>query len=318
MANFTMEIREMMNDPLIRGVFTFPYDFYGNEQEKAEFEKLFVQYYYLSEIGFETPERFKLKLQAKLNIIMPYYRQLAMTEWDKVRTVEEMMTSKNLKETTEHKQSIEGSNESESNATSSNSQSDSMNQTSTTSGTTETTSSGTSETTSSETSKTTSSGTSKTASTGTNTSSSSTNEKQSNLADGVAQASLTAGYLTAVGESSNNSSGEATNNSNNETNTTSSGESSNTTNGESSDTTNTNISSNGESNVTTSSKGTAEQNGKTSGSNKQELMESTTFTSIGDIGIQTPAYAITEWRKVLININQLIIDECRDLFMKIY
>ena len=47
-------------------------------------------------------------------------------------------------------------------------------------------------------------------------------------------------------------------------------------------------------------------------------MESTTFTSTGDIGIQTPAYAITEWRKVLININQLMIDECKDLFMKIY
>ena len=47
-------------------------------------------------------------------------------------------------------------------------------------------------------------------------------------------------------------------------------------------------------------------------------MEKTTFTSKGDIGVQTPAYAITEWRKVLININQMIIDECNDLFMKIY
>ena len=50
----------------------------------------------------------------------------------------------------------------------------------------------------------------------------------------------------------------------------------------------------------------------------QTLTESTTFTSKGDIGIQTPAYAITEWRKVLININQMIIDECNELFMKIY
>ena len=51
---------------------------------------------------------------------------------------------------------------------------------------------------------------------------------------------------------------------------------------------------------------------------QNQLEETTTFTSKGDIGIQTPAYAITEWRKVLININQQIIDECRDLFMAIY
>ena len=253
-ANYTMEIRQMIDNPLI-GLFTFDYDFYSdNPKDKEAFEKLFIQWYYFREIGFETPERFKLKLQAKLNLIMPYYRQLALTEWDKVRSVEQMMTSKNLKETTEHKQSIEGSNESESNATSSNHQSDSMNQSS--------------------------------SSSGTNTTSSTTNDKQSNLADGVAQATLSTGYLTGVGESTNHS--------------------------------NASVSSNDESNASNSSQGTAEQNGKTSGSNKQELTESITFSSVGDIGIQTPAYAITEWRKILININQMIIDECNDLFMKIY
>ena len=51
---------------------------------------------------------------------------------------------------------------------------------------------------------------------------------------------------------------------------------------------------------------------------QNQLEETTTFTSKGDIGIQTPAYAITEWRKVLININQMIIEECHDLFMKLY
>ena len=254
MANYTMEIRQMIDNPLI-GLFTFDYDFYSDDiKDKEEFETLFIQWYYFREIGFETPERFKLKLQAKLNLIMPYYRQLAMTEWDKVRSVEQMMTSKNLKETTEHKQSIEGSNESESNATSSNNQSDSMNQSTTSSGT--------------------------------NTTSSSSNDKQSSLADGVAQATLSTGYLSGVGESTNNS--------------------------------NASVSSNDESNVSNSSQGTAKQNGKTSGSNKQELTESTTFSSVGDIGIQTPAYAITEWRKVLININQMIIDDCNELFMKLY
>ena len=254
MANFTMEIRELVENPLINGVFTFDYDFYGDEEEKQQFEKLFIQHYYFHEIGFETPERFKHQLKAKLDLIAPYYQQLYLTEWNRVRTVEEMMTSKNLKETTEHKQTIEGSNESESNATSSNNQSDTLNQSSTSSGT--------------------------------NTSSSTTNDKQSNLADGVAQASLTSGYLTGVGESTNRS--------------------------------NATVSSNDESHASNSSQGTAEQNGRTLGNNRQELMESTTFSSVGDIGIQTPAYAITEWRKVLININQMIIDDCNELFMKLY
>lgn len=231
MANFTMEIREMMNQPLINGVFTFDYEFYSdNVQDKETFEKLFVSHFYFREIGFETPERFKMKLQSKLNLIMPYYRQLALTEWDKVRSIEQMMESKNLTETTEHIQSIQGNSETQSN------QSSSSNATQ---------------------------------------NATSTNEsKASNLADGVSQSSLDDGYLTAAGKT------EQTDN------------------------------------TQTESSGTGSQT--LTGNNEQQLTEKTTFTSNGDIGIQTPAYAIAEWRKIIININQLIINECDDLFMKIY
>ena len=79
MANFTMEIRELVENPLINGVFTFDYDFYGNEEEKQQFEKLFIQHYYFHEIGFETPERFKHQLKAKLDLIAPYYQHLYLT-----------------------------------------------------------------------------------------------------------------------------------------------------------------------------------------------------------------------------------------------
>lgn len=231
MANFTMEIREMMNQPLINGVFTFDYDFYSdNLHDKETFEKLFISYFYFREIGFETPERFKVRLQAKLNLIMPYYRQLALTEWDKVKTAEQMMTSKNLTETTEHTQSIQGNSETQSNQSSTSNATQSTN--------------------------------------------SNNESKSSNLADGVSQSSLTDGYLTSSGktEQTDTSQSEATGNSNQ--------------------------------NIT--------------GNNEQQLTEKTTFTSKGDIGVQTPAYAITEWRKVIININQMIINECEDLFMKIY
>ena len=231
MANFTMEVREMMSQPLINGVFTFDYEFYSdNVQDKETFEKLFVSHFYFREIGFETPERFKVKLQSKLNLIMPYYRQLAMTEWDKVRSIEQMMESKNLTETTEHIQSIQGNSETQSN------QSSSSNATQ---------------------------------------NATSTNEsKASNLADGVSQSTLTDGYLTASGKT------EQTDN--------------------------------------TQSEATGNANQSILGNNEQQLTEKTTFTSNGDIGIQTPAYAIAEWRKIIININQMIINECEDLFMKIY
>ena len=242
MANYTMEIRQLTDNPLI-GLFTFDYDFYSdNPKDKEEFEKLFVQWYYFREIGFETPERFKLKLQAKLNVIMPYYRQLALTEWDKVRTVEQMMTSKNLKETSTHEQSITGNNESSSNGQSNQS--------------------------------------GKGSSTQHQTSTNTQNGKSSNISDGVSQASLQDGYLTST--SSVDDKGEQT------------------LAGATTDNTEVKSSQN------------------TSGTNNQVLTESTTFTSEGDIGIQTPAYAITEWRKILININQMIIEECNDLFMKLY
>ena len=51
---------------------------------------------------------------------------------------------------------------------------------------------------------------------------------------------------------------------------------------------------------------------------QNQLEEKTTFTSKGDIGIQTPAYAITEWRKVIINLNQMILEDLSSLFIQIY
>ena len=239
MANYTMEIREMIDNPLINGVFTFDYPFYNdNMEDKKEFEELFLKYYYFREIGFETPSRFKMKLESKLKLIMPYYRQLALTEWDKVKNVESMMNSKDLTETTTHEQSIKG------NSTVDNHSTGSVNQ----------------------------------SSEGTINGTSNDLTKQSSLSDGVSSASLEQGYLTGTAQS------------------------------------------NGESHQTSTTAGTQSQTStdQSNANNEQTLTETTTFHSTGDIGIQTPAYAITEWRKVIININEQIIKECEDLFMKIY
>ena len=239
MANYTMEIREMINNPVINGVFTFDYPFYNdNVDDKKEFEELFEKYFYFREIGFETPDRFKMKLESKLKLIMPYYRQLALTEWNKVKTVELMMNSKNLTETTTHEQTLSGTSTNSGTSTSSINQSTN----------------------------------------GSNNSTLSQSSKESRLENGVSSVSLSDGYLTGVSESSQT-------------------------------TTDTN------SNEGTQS-GTTEEQATTN--TNQTITDTTTFTSKGDIGIQTPAYAITEWRKVIINLNEQIIKECEDLFMKIY
>lgn len=238
MANFTMELNELLNDERI-GVFTFDYAFYSsNPSDKQTFERTFTDTYYFHEIGFETPERFKKHLQARLDLIMPYYQQLALTEWDKVKTAEQMMTSKNLTETTTHEQTLSGTQSSNTSATG---ESTGNNQSSSTQNTT-------------------------------------IDNKQSQLSDGVSKASLTDGYLTGVDKSESTGTGTDT-------------------------TTSTQTQSNEQSGTSTT---------------EQSITDTTTFTSKGDVGIQTPAYAITEWRKVIININQMIIDECKDLFMQIY
>lgn len=238
MANFTMELNELLNDERI-GVFTFDYAFYSmNPSDKQTFERTFTDTYYFHEIGFETPERFKKHLQARLDLIMPYYQQLALTEWNKVRTSEQMMTSKNLTETTTHEQTVTGSQSSNITATG---ESTGNNQSSSTQKTT-------------------------------------LDNKQSQLADGVSQALLSDGYLTGVDKSESSGTGTDT--------------------------------------ATSTQNQSSEQSGTTT--NEQTITDTTTFTSNGDIGIQTPAYAITEWRKVIININQMIVEECKDLFMQIY
>lgn len=48
------------------------------------------------------------------------------------------------------------------------------------------------------------------------------------------------------------------------------------------------------------------------------LNEKTTLTSKGNIGITSSAELLRDWRSVLINIQDQLIKECEDLFMRIY
>ena len=51
---------------------------------------------------------------------------------------------------------------------------------------------------------------------------------------------------------------------------------------------------------------------------KTNQNETTKFISKGNIGITSSAELLEKWRKVIINIDEMIINECSDLFMMVY
>lgn len=65
-----------------------------------------------------------------------------------------------------------------------------------------------------------------------------------------------------------------------------------------------------------------ENNSKSDSSNKENAVnnqkETTTLISQGNIGITSSAELLDKYRKVLINIDELIINDCADLFMQIF
>lgn len=187
MANYTMTIAEMINNPLTQNIFPSSYDFYmDDEQAKKEFEEKFIQYYYYREIGFETPFMFVQKLESHLKLNMPYWKQLYETELES-RNIN-FLLNKDLVETfiremdTENQTS--GTNTSQQNSTSTNSA--------------------------------TQSGTSSSTNTTSQEATSSNTHKESLISDGVSQSSLTDGYLTGASSDEGSSTNKGTSNSSDE------------------------------------------------------------------------------------------------------
>lgn len=240
MASYSMELWEMVDNPLTP-IFGFNYNFYCDDLEvKKKFEEKFINHYWLHEIGCETPARWNQMLKSRLNLIMPYYKQLYETEL-KSKNIEFLLNkdytetfTRELNRTNQDMNQVNGSSD----VTMSNH------------GTT------------------------------TDTKNSTNTSKSSSLNDGVASASLEHGYLTQVSEEKGQLSS-----------TTSSNDSSD------SHTTNTqSLQSNGE----------------------MGERESHTIIGKGNIGITSSAELLQKWRDVLINIDEMIIKDCHDLFMQVY
>lgn len=112
MSKYTLELRHIYNSKNYN-LFDFQYNLYDNDL-KIYFQEKFFQHFFFHEIGFETVGKFKQRLQAKLNDIYPYYKQLYETQI-RCKNID-FMLNKDLKET--FIREIEGTGTSTANSTS--------------------------------------------------------------------------------------------------------------------------------------------------------------------------------------------------------
>ena len=115
-----------------------------------------------------------------------------------------------------------------------------------------------------------------------------TSGKESSISDGVAQASLGDGYLTSVNamDTDNQSSSNSTQSASD--------------------------------NQSISQSQTISQTQNINGTNTKSVTETNELVSRGNIGITSSAQLLKEWREVLINMDEIIIKDLEDLFLKIY
>lgn len=95
MNRYTIELCNIEED-LGYNLFDKNFPFY-EPSLREQFIKKFYDRYRFREIGAETIYRFKLMLNARLNLIMPYYNQLYQTELESKKV--NFMLNKDLKET---------------------------------------------------------------------------------------------------------------------------------------------------------------------------------------------------------------------------
>lgn len=95
MNRYTIELCNIEED-LGYNLFDKNFPFY-EPSLREQFIKKFYDRYRFREIGAETIYRFKLMLNSRLNLIMPYYNQLYQTELESKKV--NFMLNKDLKET---------------------------------------------------------------------------------------------------------------------------------------------------------------------------------------------------------------------------
>ena len=283
MAVYTMTIKELLESGV--QIFDFDYMFYNHDLGAKEiFENKFLDQFYFYEIGFDDVDKFKHFLRTKLITSYPYYYQLYQTE---LRCADiDFMLNKDLKETIkrELKNTADNLKESTINGSTSSELSNSGNNT-----------------TSNELNSTENGNINanlKDVYSETN----NNDVKESNIANGVSSIDLNNGYLTGR----QNTTGDSTYNLE-ETNTANNSNTIETT----QTTTNTIDQTNTGSTIN-------EQTQRDSTVLNENQTETTELLSQGNIGVTSSAELLEKWRRVILNIDMMLLNELSNLFLKIY
>ena len=74
---YTVTLNEMIKNNVT--IFDFDYPIF-REEYRETFQQHFIDYFLDEEIAHETVAQFKLRLKSKLNLIMPYYNKIFLTQ----------------------------------------------------------------------------------------------------------------------------------------------------------------------------------------------------------------------------------------------
>ena len=77
MNNYTLTLQQIISSNI--EIFDFEYNLFDNNY-KPVFEQLFKDYFLMEEIAHETVGLFKHRLKLKLNMVLPYYNKLYMSQ----------------------------------------------------------------------------------------------------------------------------------------------------------------------------------------------------------------------------------------------
>lgn len=92
MSSYTTELRKLVEQNINLGMTDYPI---FNEEYRASLNTKIINHYYYHEIGFETIARFKHYLNTTLNEIMPYYNKLLQSELITINPLLSFQRSKN-------------------------------------------------------------------------------------------------------------------------------------------------------------------------------------------------------------------------------
>lgn len=302
-------------------VFSFDYPIF-NPDYKATLEHKIMRHYYMQEIGLETVGQWKLKLEDKLNLIMPYYNQLYESAQLKIEPFNDVDYTRENSTNTSGTESSKGQTVNTGNAT--NVSNENYSEDSTNTGNTESVTNENGKTTGANSSESKSTG-QEIGSTGGDHTHGSTHEETKRCSD------TPQGGLTGVYNDRYLSSAEVNSSSNRDTDTTNEEHKSNTSNTESSSGS---TSSTSEKNTKVTGlhsdldkmSGQRVKNDQSTTSGEQHTQSSgensTTATFIervyGKTNSKSYASLLNELRDTFINIDLMIIEDLSDLFMSVW